>query len=291
MPQVAPLPTRPEAGAATDEEPRTPQAPAARRGREGRVRAFVSRHRYKLISLASVICALCLWQVFAEVGWINRTLSSSPFDVWDSFKDVIKDGTLKTALLSSVQLYALGLLCSIVIGIVFGIALGWWRAVGAVFDPWIAVLYSTPMIALLPLILVWFGIGFQGRLVMVILVSVFPLLVSVMTGSRQVDDALLRLAKSFRASQWAIMRTLLLPSLVPYIVTGVRLAVGTALIGVVLAEYFEGTDGIGGMILRAGVELNSGKVFVGIAILAATALTLTGLIRMLEARFSSWRDA
>lgn len=250
----------------------------------------VSRHRYKLLSFASVLVALGLWQLFAELGLINRSLSSSPVDVWDAFKGVVSDGTLATAVVSSAKLYGLGLACSITIGVVLGIALGWWRILGALFDPWIAVLYSTPTIALLPLILVWFGIGFEGRLAIVLLVSVFPLLVSVMTGSRQVDESMLRLARSFRASQFAIMRSVLVPSLVPYMVAGVRLAIGTGLIGVVLSEYFEGTDGIGGMILRAGVELNAGKVFVGIAILAGTALTLTSLIRLLEARFSFWRE-
>lgn len=272
--------------------PRADEGRPAGRTRGGRARGTIWRsdHRYKLLSLISVIGALALWQLFADLGWINETLSSSPSNVFHALKQSISDGTLGTAVVSSAKLYGTGLACSISIGIVFGVLLGWWRALGALFDPWIAALYSTPLIALLPLIIVWFGIGFKGRVVMVVLVSVFPLLVSVMTGSRQVDPALIRLATSFRASQLAIIRTLLLPSLVPYIVTGVRLAVGTGLIGVVLAEYFEGTSGIGGMILHAGVQLDASMVFVGIVVLAGTALTLTSLIRLLEARFNSWRE-
>jgi ABC-type nitrate/sulfonate/bicarbonate transport system permease component len=261
-----------------------------RRGAMGLRRAASRRTLYKVVGLLSVIGGLALWQVLASTGAIDRSLSSSPADVWTSARQLTSSGTLGSAVLSSAQLYGLGLAISIAIGIILGMVLGWWRLLGAIFDPWIAILYSTPLIALLPLILVWFGIGFQGQIVMVILVSVFPLLVNVMTGSRQVDTALLRLAKSFGASQLAVLRSLVLPSLVPYIVTGVRLSVGTALIGVVLAEYFEGSGGIGGLILKAGVQLDSAEVFVGIVVLAGTALTLTSLIRVIERRISSWRE-
>lgn len=248
------------------------------------------RTRYKVIGVASLILGLALWQLLADTGAINSALSSSPLDVWRSAIQLISAGTLGSAVLASAELYGVGLALSIAIGLIFGMVLGWWRALGAVFDPWIAILYSTPLIALLPLVLVWFGIGFQGQIVMVVLVSVFPLLINVMTGTRHVDDALLRLARSFGASEFAILRSLVLPSLVPYIVTGVRLAVGTALIGVVLAEYFEGTSGIGALILRAGVQLDTAEVFVGIVVLAGTVLTLTSLIRLVERRINSWRE-
>lgn len=244
----------------------------------------------KVVSVVSVVLLLAVWQLLAQTGVIDRTQSSSPADVWRSFASMAANGSLGTALLASAKLYGVGLALSVGIGIVFGLILGWWRVLGAIFDPWIAVLYSTPLIALLPLIIVWFGIGFQGQLVMVVLVSVFPLLVNVMAGTRQADDALLRLARSYGASQCAIVRTIVLPALVPYVVTGIRLAIGTALIGTVIGEYFEGTDGIGSIILKAGVMLDSSGVFVGIVILAGVALGLTSLIRVAERKVSSWRE-
>lgn len=259
--------------------------------RRGWRRKDYPRRRHTLLSVASVVAGLALWQLLAETGLVNRTLSSSPTDVVRSFAKMSGDGTLPEAIVASARLYGVGLGLSIVIGIVFGIVMGWWRTTAAIFDPWVAVLYSTPLVALLPMIIVWFGVGFAGQVVMVVLVSVFPLLVNVMGGTRQVDDDLLRLARSFGASQIAVLRSLVLPSLVPYIVAGVRLAVGTGLIGMVISEYFEGTDGIGGIILKSGVQLDFSGAFVGVFMLAATALILTGLIRALERRIDSWRDA
>ena len=249
-----------------------------------------SKTTHRLVGVGSVVGLLVLWQVMADLNWVDPATSSSPSNVWDTARQMISDGTLGSAVASSGKLYGVGFGIAIVIGVLGGIVLGWVRILGAIFDPWIAILYSTPLIAMLPLILVWFGITFKGQVVMVVLVSVFPLLVNVMAGTRQVDPALLRLAKSFRASQLAIVRTLVLPSIVPYIVTGVRLAAGGGLIGVTVAEYFEGDNGIGGLILREGTELNAGGVFVGIVVLAGAALTITVIIRMLEGRVSGWRE-
>lgn len=251
---------------------------------------FSDRMKHRLIGLASVIGVLVLWQVLADTHSINVALFSSPSDIWDAGKTMSSNGTLGPDVVTSAKLYGAGFAASVIIGVVFGVIFGWWRTLGAVFDPWIAILYSVPLVAVLPLILVWFGIGFKGQMVMVTLVSVFPLLVNVMVGTRQLDPGLLRLAKSFGASQGAILRTLVLPSIVPYIVTGVRLAAGGALIGVTLAEYFEGDNGIGGLIVKEGTILDTSGVFVGIVILAAASLTITAIIRTLERRVSRWRE-
>jgi ABC-type nitrate/sulfonate/bicarbonate transport system permease component len=245
---------------------------------------------YKIISVLSVIICLALWQLLASTGVIDQTLSSSPSDVWHALLTEINNGTLGSAVLVSAKLYGLGLLVSCLIGIIGGIAIGWWRVLYAIFDPWIAMAYSTPLVATLPLIIVWFGVGFSSQVVIVVVVSVFPLLISVMTGTREVDPNLLRMARSFRASQLAVLRSLVLPSLVPYMVTGIRLTFGAGLIGVVLGEYFEGSGGIGGLVLNAGQELDSALVFVGIVVLAGAALTFTGLIRLVEKRISAWRE-
>jgi ABC-type nitrate/sulfonate/bicarbonate transport system permease component len=269
----------------------SPAAPSAGNRARRRRSRVIPQGWHKVFSVASILAGLALWQIFADTGIVNKTLSSSPWEVLQNARLMTDNGTLGSAVLASAQLYALGLALSITIGIAFGIVIGWWRALGAVFDPWIAVMYSTPLIASMPLLIAWFGIGFESQVVMVLLVSVFPLLVNVIVGSRQVDANLLRMARSFGASQPAVLRSLVLPSLIPYIVTGVRIAVGAGLVGVVISEYFEGSNGIGGMILNAGQQLNSAGVFLGLVVLAGTALTLTSLIRALERRVSSWREA
>lgn len=277
-------------GALTFAPDDSPELAVTRASRPGRRRWVVPRRWHKFISVLSILAGLGLWQLFASTGVVNETLSSSPWQVLQQARLLFDNGTLGSDVLASAQLYALGLALSITIGIIVGIIIGWWLTLGAIFDPWVAVMYSTPLIASMPLLIAWFGIGFESQVVMVILVSVFPLLVNVIVGSRQVDANLLKMARSFGASQPAVLRSLVLPSLVPYIVTGVRIAVGAGLVGVVISEYFEGSDGIGGMILNAGQQLNSAGVFLGLVILAGTALTLTSGIRTLERRVSSWRE-
>jgi len=242
------------------------------------------------ISTASVVVVLAAWQLCASQGVVDQKLTSSPWGVVQAARFLIDSGQLGSEVASSAKLFGVGLGLAIVIGALGGVLIGWWRLVAAVFEPWIAILYAMPLIALLPLILVWFGIGFTAEVVMVVLISVFPVLVSVMTGTRNVDQELVRLARSFCASELVIIRTVLLPSLVPYFVSGVRLAIGSALVGVVVSEYFLGNGGIGGLIVTAGENLQSGEVFVGITILALSAIVMTGLLRRAERRFSQWRD-
>jgi ABC-type nitrate/sulfonate/bicarbonate transport system permease component len=280
--------------AATPEETLTP--PAGPEPEDGPAAVAQPRHRRprrgltSAISTASVIVVLAAWQLCASQGVVDQKLTSSPWGVVQAARFLIDSGQLGSEVASSAKLFGVGLGLAIVIGALGGVLIGWWRLVAAVFEPWIAILYAMPLIALLPLILVWFGIGFTAEVVMVVLISVFPVLVSVMTGTRNVDQELVRLARSFCGSELAIIRTVLLPSLVPYFVSGVRLAIGSALVGVVVSEYFLGNGGIGGLIVTAGENLQSGEVFVGITILALSAIVMTGLLRRAERHFSQWRD-
>jgi ABC-type nitrate/sulfonate/bicarbonate transport system permease component len=273
---------------AATEDQAAPQGAARTRPR--RTRGLSKNATYRLISVSSVIGMLALWQILASTHVIDVATSSSPSNVWDSARQMISDGTLGSDVLASAKLYGCGIGVSILIGIPVGLLLGRFRLLGAIFEPWIAIMYSIPLIALLPLVLVWFGITFEAQVVMVTLVAVFVLLVNVMVGVRQVDPGLKRLAQSFRGSELAVMRTLVLPAIVPYIVTGLRLAAGFGLIGVTVAEYFMGDQGIGGLILRAGEELNTGEAFVGVVVLGGAALTITSIIRLLEGRVSGWRE-
>ena len=273
---AAPPPGAPEAG----------PAPASGSG----VSRVLYRYRYTLMSLAAIVIVIAAWQASADEGWIREQLTSSPLGVVNAFRELVSNGTLGPAVATSAKLFGVGLGISIVIGCVGGVLIGWSRVIGAVFEPFIAMLYAMPIVALLPVLLVWFGITFKAQVVMVILTSVFPILVSAMTGTRQVDPELLKLARSLRASQLTILRTIVLPFLVPYLVAGIRLAVGGALIGVVVAaEYFLGQAGIGGLIVNAGEVLKIGQVFVGVFILAFVSVIITTLLKAAERRLTRWR--
>lgn len=244
-----------------------------------------------LLSVASVIAVLGAWQVCASTGAVDERLTSSPWGVVQAARFLVSTGALGSDVAASAELFAIGLAIAIAVGLVAGIAIGWWRTLGALFEPWIAILYAMPLISLLPLILVWFGVSFRAEVIIVFLVSVFPVLVGVLTGTRNVDPELIRLARSFRARERDIMRTVVLPSLVPYVVAGVRLSIGASLIGVVIAEYFLGNQGIGGLIVTAGDQLQPGEVLVGVAILAIASVIMTSLLRRAERRALRWRGA
>lgn len=243
----------------------------------------------RLISVASIVVVLSAWQVFASTGLINQNLASSPWGVVQAFRFLIDKGILGGAIASSAELFGVGLGLAILIGAIGGVAIGWWRIVGSIFEPWIAILYSMPIIALLPLILVWFGIAFRSEVIMVVLISVFPVLVGVIAGTRNVDPTLIRLARSFCGRELAVVRTIVVPSLVPYFIAGVRIAIGGALVGVVVSEYFLGNSGIGGLIVTAGENLQSGQVFVGVTILAVSAVLMTTILRRIERYIVRWQ--
>ncbi|MGD0555742.1 MAG: ABC transporter permease [Streptosporangiaceae bacterium] len=247
------------------------------------------RSVYPWVSVISLLAMIGLWQLLVSAGAVSTQVMSSPSQVWHTAGQVISNGTLGSAFGDSAKLYLTGLGISIVVGVPAGIIFGYWRFIGAIFDPLIAILYATPLIALLPLVLVWFGISFKAQVVMVLLVAIFPIIITTMNGVRELDPDLLRVAKSFRASQWSIIRTLLFPSLLPYIVTGLRLSMGLGLIGVVVSEYYLGESGLGGFIMQAGSINDTSQVMVGILVLALSSVLLTALIKWVERRVTPWR--
>jgi NitT/TauT family transport system permease protein len=256
----------------------------------GGIRALAARQQRKLIGTASVTVFVILWQLSADREWINPLFTSSPTAIVSAAREMWTNGQLGTNVRSSAELFAVGFVVSILIAIPLGIAMGWYRWLDAIVDPFVSMLYATPRIALIPLVLVWAGIGFESRLIVVVLAAVFPLLINTIAGVRATDPELLRVARSFQASDLAIFRTLVLPGSVPFIVSGLRHAINQALIGVVVAEFFGGNVGIGALITSAGLELRTDVAFVGVFIVAGTAMVLTGALRYLERKLTPWQD-
>jgi NitT/TauT family transport system permease protein len=158
-----------------------------------------------------------------------------------------------------------------------------------IFDPFINAMNATPRIALLPLVIIWLGIGILSKVGIIFLGAVFPIMINTRDGVKTTPIQLLNAAKSFGASQWQIFMSVVLPSTVPFILTGLRLGVGRALIGVLVGELYAATAGIGFMITVAGATFQTDKVFVGILIFAITGVVSMELLTKLEHRFDKWR--
>jgi NitT/TauT family transport system permease protein len=160
-----------------------------------------------------------------------------------------------------------------------------------VLDPFVSALYATPRIALLPLMMIWFGIGLGSKIAIVFLGAVFPILVNTITGVRTINADFVKVARSFGSNDRQIFLTVALPSSVPLLLTGLRLGLGHALIGIVVVEMYGATAGLGFLIAVSGARFQTDKVMVGIIIIAALGVALTELLRVVERRFERWRPS
>lgn len=185
--------------------------------------------------------------------------------------------------------FLIGFFFAVLIGIPLGILLGWYKRLNAMIDPFITALNATPRVALLPLIILWLGIGTQSIVAVVFLGAIFPILLNVMAGVKTIDDELLRCARSFGATDRQIFTTLAIPTSVPFIIAGMRLAVGRGLVGVVVGELLASNAGIGFMMNRAGATFQTDKVIVGLVIIALSGYLLTEMLRRLESHYEYWR--
>jgi ABC-type nitrate/sulfonate/bicarbonate transport system permease component len=202
----------------------------------------------------------------------------------------IAKGSIWKDIWVSFQEFAWGYAMAVVFGIPFGMITGWYRRINYVFEPFVSALYATPRVALLPLFIIWFGIGINSKIAVVFAGAVFPIIISVFSGMRTLDANLVKCARSFGANDWQIFRTIALPGSVPFIITGLRLAVGRALIGVVVGELYAATAGVGYLITVAGATFQTDKVFVGVMIICFSGLTMMELLKGLEHRVEPWRQ-
>ena len=246
--------------------------------------------RVRWLRLGLIVVFLGVWESVAQLGWIRPIFISSPSRIVQAAVWLAGEGLWRDLAVSGLE-FAYGMTLAVFVGLILGIVLGWYASLGAVVDPFIAGLYATPRVALIPLIILWFGIGIASKVAVVFLGAVFPILVSTMAGVRAVDNDLVTCARSFGASDRQVFQTLALPSSVPFIIAGLQLGVGRGLVGVVVAEYIAARAGIGHMISVAAATFQSDKTFVGILILAGTGVLLSALLDRLQARFDRWRPS
>jgi NitT/TauT family transport system permease protein len=178
-----------------------------------------------------------------------------------------------------------------VVGITIGFIAGWFRHANWLLDPWFTVLYSTPKVALVPLIILLIGIGFESKVFIVALISLMTIVINTMVGVQSARGPLLDVALSFGASQPTQWRTVVLPSSAPFILAGLRLAIGHGMVGVIVAELVAGNEGLGYMIKAAGRTLQSGTVILGVLLIGLWGVFAGEVMRRIEARIEHWRPA
>jgi ABC-type nitrate/sulfonate/bicarbonate transport system permease component len=201
----------------------------------------------------------------------------------------IAKGSIYKDIWISLQELLAGYGLAIVVGIPLGLSLGWFRRWNYILEPFVSALYATPSVALLPLYIIWFGIGINSKIAVIFMSAIFYILMYSRVGVTTVDANILKCARSFGATDMQLLRTVVLPSSVPYIMTGLRLSSGRALIGVVVGELYAATAGVGYLITVAGATFQTDKVFVGVLIITFTGVLLASIIQRIEDKFSTWR--
>jgi len=252
-------------------------------------RSFYERHERLLLGGTAVLIALAAWQALWSAGSISPLFFTGPSSVVTRFIEEWTNGRLKQDMAYSGINFVIGVSLAIAVGVVLGVLMGWYRRLAMVLDPFVTALYSTPRVALVPLVLIWFGIDMKSKVFIVFINAVFPVLINTIGGVRAIDHDLLRAARAYCASDWQIFTTVVLPGAVPFILTGVRQAVSLGLIGVVVGEMFGGSEGVGFMTNYGGQTFQTDTVFLGVTIIALSGITLTWLAEQLEKRFSRWR--
>jgi NitT/TauT family transport system permease protein len=235
---------------------------------------------------------LVIWELlphFLPLQQGTRLFFTVPSRIFATLWQMLATGTIWAPLGVSAAAFAIGLGLAIAAGLPLGILLGRSATLNAMFDPFVTALNATPRLVFLPLLMLWLGIGLWSKVAVVFLGALFPLLINTHEGVRNADRLLINVVRSFGANRWDVARLVVIPNALPFIMVGLRLAIGRAILGVVVAEFFGAQDGLGVVMVRAASSFNVDIVFAGLVVFAALSLVMTGLVKILEDRMSRWR--
>ncbi|HLH22239.1 MAG TPA: ABC transporter permease [Chloroflexota bacterium] len=247
------------------------------------------RRNNLFLGLVSLVVVVTVWETLSNLEIVNPMFFSSPSQIVVSFvKLFVITGDIWPHLWASAQTGFLGILLAVVIGIPVGAAIGRYHTMRGLLEPYVVAMYSTPRVAFIPLIILVLGIGLLPKVVLVFLSAVFPILVNTQVGVEQADHGLIELGRSCRASERQIFQKIILPCALPYVTAGFRLAIGRALITIVVAELFASNVGIGYFISRMSAQFRTADMFVGILTLTFAGVMLSMSVRWLEQRMAPW---
>ncbi|HEU4662334.1 MAG TPA: ABC transporter permease [Pseudolabrys sp.] len=239
------------------------------------------------ITLTSIICALVLWEIFGRN--INPVFGSYPSAIAVAFWELLRTGQLGAALYDSLRPFVIGYALAIVLGVPLGLVIGGSRTAGAALGIYVTAGYAMPLVALVPLLILWLGLGFAVKVAVIFLMSVFPICINTWAGVMAVPKTLIEVGKSFVAPNSVILRRIVLPATLPYIMAGIRLAVGRAVVGMVIAEFFTTISGLGAVIINSANNFDTATMFVPIIILMVMAIGLNWFIGWVERWIAPWQ--
>jgi NitT/TauT family transport system permease protein len=265
-------------------------ADAKRAANRERIRRARTRRRLTMwgVRLASLAIVLGVWQWYGSS--VNPILFAPPTKIAHAFGTLVADGTLGRALVQSLTVFGIGMGAAIVVAIPLALVWARYQIVDWAIQGYVNALYATPLVALVPLLILWFGFGVEAKVIIIFSFALFPLLINTYQGARSVDRGLVEVAESFGCGELATWRHVILPSAVPFITAGLNLAVGRALVGMIIAEFYTSASGLGYLVISNGNTFQTAKMFVPILVVMALGVFLLGVTRTLKRKASPWSE-
>ena len=264
------------------------RVPARRPATSAARRRFKLTDHPKAVRVFSLALTLGIWEWYGR--GVDPIFFSYPTAIVSAFPVMVKSGELQKALLLTLEGLVIGFILSIVVGVTIGLLMGRYRLFDYLIDLQVSALYSTPNVALIPLLILWFGLGMTSKIVIVFLAAVFPIIVNTYGGVRNVSRSLVEIAQAEGAVERQIFGKIIVPASLPFIMSGIRLAVGRAVVGMVVAEMFTAMSGLGGAIVYYSNAFATDKLFVVIILLALLGVGLTETVKLLEVKMAPWKQ-
>jgi ABC-type nitrate/sulfonate/bicarbonate transport system permease component len=243
--------------------------------------------RIWIVRLVSIVGVVGAWEVLGRQ--VDPLFMSYPSAIAVAAVQMIGTGELLVGLLSSLRTLIVAFFIASVIGIALGLLIGRYKLVDAGTDWLVNALYATPLVAIIPLVILWFGLGNTAKTFIVTILALFPILINTTAGVRNVPKQLIDVGDAFAANERQIFTKIILPSALPYMMTGLRLGVGRAIIGMVVAEFFTAITGLGALIVKYGNQYDTASMFVPIFVLMLLGITLSLAVRRAEEWIAPWK--
>lgn len=270
--------------------PETGLDPTHNQVREARLGGRMSAsNRDRIINVISPIAMLLLWEIATRTGILDARFFPAPSQIFDTLITLIKNGQLWGNTWASLQRLFWGTLLGGIPALLLGIAMGLYRPLRAIVDPLVSATYPVPKSAIMPLILLIFGLGEASKIVMVAIGVFYPVLINSVAGVREINKVYLDVGQNFGAGRWQVFRTIALPGALPLIMSGVKLGVGMGLILIAIAEMIGAKSGLGYMIWNAWEVLSVETMYVGLLTIALLGFLFTILLNEVEHFMIPWR--
>jgi ABC-type nitrate/sulfonate/bicarbonate transport system permease component len=235
----------------------------------------------------TLLAILSLWHLASIPA--GKLLLPSPLDVAPAFVDMVASGLLPAATASSLVVFLSGYGLAVVTGVALGVLMGGVRALGETLEMYVNGINSTPRVAFIPLIILWFGLGTEAKVVIVWLTAVFPIIINTYAGVLNTDPELIEAARSFGARQGQIFRHIMLPAAVPYLIAGLRIGASLGIIGTVVAELYTALSGVGYLLVHFGNSFQTAKYLVPVLVLIVLGVLISQALKWLEHRLAYWK--